>query len=160
MLSLVVLIALIMDFATGKVSNKLIIIGLLLGFFIPYIQDKKGNIIGFLLGAAAPVAILLLVFMIGGIGAGDIKLFAVIGGFIGVQGVLKCMITAFVIGAVISFVKILVYKNFFLCFHNIIRYLSQTYNTKKFQIYEREKSNTIHFTLPMFISILIYIVIW
>jgi prepilin peptidase CpaA len=145
-----------MDFATGKVSNKLIIIGIILGFVLQILFEGKDKIGNFLLGAMVPIIFLMLVFMIGGIGAGDIKLFSVIGVFLGARGVFTCIITAFIIGAVISLGKILISRNFYVYFNNLINYISEFFQTQKIQIYKREKNNTIHFTLPILISVLIY----
>lgn len=153
----VVLIAVILDFTTGKVSNKLILTGLFLSFILALIPGEKGGIIAYLSGVVTPIIILLLIFMIGGIGAGDVKLFAVIGGFIGYQGVFRCIIAAFIIGAVISLGKILFYKRLFLSFRNIIQYVFRVYQSQQIQVYKREKSNTIHFTLPILMSVLCYI---
>lgn len=95
--------------------------------------------------------------MIGGIGAGDVKLFAVIGGFIGYQGVLWCIVFAFIFGAILSVGKILIQKRFFLTLRNLGLYIFQIVQSKHIQVYKQEKSNTIHFTLPILISVLCYI---
>lgn len=145
-----------MDFATGKVSNQFIIIGLVLGFILQIILKGKSGIIPCIVGTIVPILVLMLVFMIGGIGAGDIKLFSVIGVFIGYQGVFTCIIASFVIGAFISIGKILINHNFLVCFNNIIRSFSQLYYSQTLPVYKREKSNTIHFTLPILISVIFY----
>lgn len=145
-----------MDFTTGKVSNKLIIVGLLIGFSLQIIRGGKENIGYFLIGALVPVLLLIVVFMIGGIGAGDIKLFSVVGMFLGPQGVFSCIIIAFLIGAILSLGKIIISCNIYIYFNHLINYISMTYQTKKIQVYKREKNNTIHFTLPILISVLIY----
>jgi prepilin peptidase CpaA len=145
-----------MDFVTGKVSNKLILPGLLSGLVFALILDGTRGLEEYFMGVMTPIVILILVFAIGGIGAGDVKLFAVIGGFIGAQGVFQCILASLMIGAVISLGKILINKTFFACFNNLINYISKTYYMQKYQIYKREKNNTIHFTLPIFISVLIY----
>jgi prepilin peptidase CpaA len=154
---LVVFIAVILDFTTGKVSNKLILIGLLFSFIFAVILGENNGLIYYLLGVITPIVTLLLLFIIGGIGAGDVKLFAVIGGFIGYQGAFRCIIVAFVIGAVISLGKILIYKRLTQSFRNIIQYVFRVYQTQQIQVYERENSNTIHFTLPILLSVLCYI---
>jgi len=155
-LLLVVVSAVIMDFSTGKVSNYLIIVGLIMGFFLQILSGGKEQIIYSLAGAVVPLVVLMLVFLIGGIGAGDIKLFSVIGLFLGAKGVFTCIVVAFIIGAVMSLGKILVSRNFYFYFNNLVHYVSSTYQSQKIQIYKREKRNTIHFTLPILISVLLY----
>lgn len=151
----VAVIAVILDFATGKVSNKLILIGLLLGLCLRFYQGGLNQVGNYLLGITVPFLALIVVFLIGGIGAGDIKLFSVIGGFVGAKDVLVCIVAAIFIGAVISIIKILMNKNFFVCFSHIIQFFSGFYQTQKIQVFKKEKSNTIHFTLPILISVLL-----
>ena len=150
------LIAVILDFTTGKVSNKLILYGFLLGFFFTVVVDKH-NIFYYLRGTFVPIFVLLVIFVIGGIGAGDVKLFAVIGGFIGYQGVFKCIIASFIFGAIIAVFKILIQRNLFQIFHNIGLFLFRIFQFKQIQTIERDKSNTIHFTLPILLGVLYYI---
>lgn len=151
---LVVLIAVIMDFSTGKVSNKLILFGLLIGFFIALIQKDANTLIHYLLGITLPILLLLCIFIIGGIGAGDVKLFAVIGGLIGFEATFRCILVAFLVGAVLAVVKILIQKNLFMTLKNISFYLSRIVLSKQFHVIERNSSNTIHFTLPILISVM------
>jgi prepilin peptidase CpaA len=146
-----------MDFSTGKISNYFIVAGLITGFVLQRLFGGNAQIIYSLAGAIIPILVLAVVFVIGGIGAGDIKLFSVIGVFLGVKGVFTCIVVSFIIGAVISLGKILVSRNFYLYFNNLINYVSLTYQSQKIQLYKKEKSNTIHFTLPIFISVLLYL---
>lgn len=151
-----VFIAVIMDFATGKVSNRLIVVGLIVGLVLQIVFGGKENIDNAFIGAIVPIIVLILVFIIGGIGAGDIKLFSVIGVFLGPRGVFICIIVAIVIGAIISLGKILMNRNFYIYFSNLFNYVSTLNQTNKIQLYKREKYNTIHFTLPILLSVLIY----
>jgi prepilin peptidase CpaA len=144
-----------MDFTTGKVKNIWILIGLIVGILLQIVVEKK-SIIEICAGAIVPFLILIGVFAIGGIGAGDVKLFSVIGVFIGVKGVFYCIIVSLVLGAIFSLGKILIHRKSFNYFHNFCQYLSSFYQTKKIQLYQKEKANTIHFTLPIFISVVIY----
>ncbi len=146
----------ILDFTTGKVSNKLILIGLLLSFVFTVVVNKH-SIIYYFLGVFLPIVLLLIIFVIGGIGAGDVKLFAVIGGFIGYQGVFQCIIVSFIFGAIIAIFKLLLERNLIKILRNISLYLFGIFQSKQIQTLEREKSNTIHFTLPILFSVLCYI---
>jgi len=55
-----------------------------------------------------PVIILYLFFLIGVLGAGDIKLFSLVGGFVNFKELTTCIMAAFVLGAIWSFVKLLI----------------------------------------------------
>ncbi|WP_099467368.1 A24 family peptidase [Konateibacter massiliensis] len=169
-MSLVAIIALIMDFSTGKVSNKLILAGFLMGFVCTVLFGGENKIAddlssveykaaGYLAGVVMPVVVLFPVFLTRGLGAGDIKLFAVIGGVIGWQEVLGCIILALVIGAALSIGKIIIHRTFFASFLNIAHYVAAVFQSKggQFPVISREQCSTIHFTLPILISVLCYV---
>ncbi len=144
------------DFATGNVSNKLILVGFISSFLFTVVVNNH-NIIYYFLGTLIPILVLLIIFMIGGIGAGDVKLFAVIGGFIGYQGVLKCILASFIFGAIIAVFKLLIQRNLIQTLHNIGLFIFRISQSEQIQTIEREKSNTIHFTLPILFGVLYYI---
>ena len=54
---------------------------------------------------------LYLFYLIGVLGAGDIKLFSVIGGFTNLKTLTDCVLAAFVAGAVIAVLKMLYMRN-------------------------------------------------
>lgn len=53
-----------------------------------------------LAGLATGLGLFFLIYLVGGIGAGDVKLMAAIGGFVGVYGVLSCGWLAIIVGGV------------------------------------------------------------
>lgn len=102
-----VLIATAMDLKYMRISNRLIIIGL--GIALVRRLFCEG-VIGVLTGIFQiffPIIILYLLFLIGALGAGDIKLFSVIGGFVNFKVLVWCMVYAFIVAAVFSLGKIL-----------------------------------------------------
>ena len=81
-----------------------------------------------LLRAAATMLILLPVYLAGGIGGGDVKLLTVIALFLGKQEMFLVVIFSFAIGALMGIAKI---------------------------IKERSLGQTIHFAMPVLISVLL-----
>lgn len=90
------------DFRSGRIPNQLIVGGLLAGLLCQVVQYKVAGIVLFLGGSLLPLFLLGLLFYFRMLGAGDIKLFCVVGGFLGAMALLKCMIWAVVFGAVWS----------------------------------------------------------
>ena len=66
------------------------------------VQYKAAGIVLFLGGSLLPLLLLGVLFYFRMLGAGDIKLFCVVGGFLGAMDLLKCMLAAVVFGAVWS----------------------------------------------------------
>ena len=72
--------------------------------------------------------ILLPIYIIGGLGGGDIKLLSVVALFLEKEELITCIVAAFLIGAVFGLIK---------------------------AIYKRNIKQTVHFALPLLISVLL-----
>lgn len=145
------------DIKTGKVSNRLILSGMAAGIIINGFMYGKVGIMHALSGITAPVIILFLLFLINGLGAGDIKLFAVTGAFLGARAVMSCIIISFLAGGISAILKIIYNHNFIPCLKSTGMYLVNIVMKKNLSCIERTKNNTIHFTIPIFISVLVYL---
>ena len=98
-----------MDFQTGKISNRLIVSGLIWGLAFRLMGDGMAGVLPFLIHISIPVILLFLLFSLRILGAGDIKLFSIAGGFLTLTQLCYLIPTAFIIGAVMGAGKI-VYK--------------------------------------------------
>ncbi len=119
------------DMRDGKIENRLVLAAFISGVFL---VGATGGAAGLFTGvkmAFIMTAALLVLFMIGGLGAGDIKLMAVISLCFPKQCVMM-VITAFIIAGVIAIFKML--------FRAV----------KRERIYIR--GETIHFSIPILIS--------
>lgn len=168
-LLLILLAAVYTDYRRGIVPNWIIVFGIVSGLFESFI---KGGLESFLLGIAAavlPVVLLYFVFMIGALGAGDLKLFSVVGSFLGIKGVLISLCIAFVIGAVISIIKMIRYHNFKERIYYFFSYVADIARSGKWTLYDTRlnedssKSSSenipehkIHFALPILLGTLMY----
>lgn len=129
-LILVLIICLVTDIRYQKIYNKVIFPGLiaalLLHFIIYGFTGLKTSFIGFFIG----FFILLIPYLLDGIGAGDVKLLALIGALKGSEFVLNTALYMSVIGGAMAVVMILFHKEplkflkelnlwFFSVFHNI-----------------------------------------
>jgi len=103
------LIAAIMDIRFQKISNRLIVTGLGVGLIRRlWLEGSAGFLTG-VIQIMLPVIFLYLLFLIGALGAGDIKLFSLIGVFVNLKELATCVIVAFVIGAIWSLVRIILH---------------------------------------------------
>jgi prepilin peptidase CpaA len=97
-LSLVVLIAAATDLRTRRIPNWLTFAALPVGLAA---QTIYGD--GFwqgLLGACGGFAVLFALFAIGASGAGDVKLFTVVGSFVGIRNMLMVFVLVALIGGI------------------------------------------------------------
>lgn len=98
-----------MDFGNEKISNRLIVSGLFWGLAFRLLGEGSAGVVHFLVNISIPVILLFLLFQMRAIGAGDIKLFSVAGGFLTTKQLLYVMLAAFAAGAAIGLIK-LVYR--------------------------------------------------
>lgn len=98
-----------MDFGNEKISNRLIVSGLFWGLAFRLLGEGSAGVVHFLVNISIPVILLFLLFQMRAVGAGDIKLFSVAGGFLTTKQLLYVMLAAFAAGAAIGLIK-LVYR--------------------------------------------------
>lgn len=106
-LSAILLAAVWMDIRTQKISNRLIFFGLGLGLFFRMCEYGAMGVLLFLRNISIPVIVFYLLFLMHALGAGDIKLFSVISGFVNLDGLCSCIFFAFLFGAGIALVRML-----------------------------------------------------
>lgn len=111
-----------MDLKSYKISNHLIIFGLIIGILFNFFEYGWTSISISFLGILLPILLLFPLFLIKALGAGDIKLFSVLGSFYGVTYVFKIIVAAFIIGAVMSLVYLIKYKQVFYRLHYLVTY--------------------------------------
>lgn len=104
-------IAAVTDIQSLRISNRLIVSGLFLGCFFQILELGVKGIGVFLLNVSIPVILLYLLFLIRALGAGDIKLFSMIGGIWGLQVLCITIAVSFLVAAAMSLCKILYHRN-------------------------------------------------
>lgn len=120
------LLAVITDLRSYKISNHLILTGIITGILFDLYEYGQAGISLWLPGILLPVILLFPLFLIKALGAGDIKLFSVIGSFYGAAYVLKSIAAAFILGAVMSLIYLLKYKMVFSRFRHLFNYIRRS----------------------------------
>jgi prepilin peptidase CpaA len=151
--------AVLFDLKSGKIPNGLIFTGLLWGAAYQLITRGIMGGILFLGGAALPVLLLGILYYFRMMGAGDIKLFCVTGGFLGPAACLSCMAAAILIGGVISLAIMLYHRNLgqrLLFFSDYIYHYSKE---KQWSSYLEKTSSAdrFYFSVPILLGILSYL---
>ena len=101
-LGLTLSIAALTDWREQKIYNKLLIPAFLFALVIHTFQSGLSGFTSSLMGAFIGFVLLLLPYILGGMGAGDVKLLAVIGAFGGSSFVLTSFLYGAIIGGLIS----------------------------------------------------------
>ena len=130
-------VAMIMDIRTAKVDNGWIL---------------------FAVGSIMPLFLIVL-FIFGMMGAGDIKLFCALGGVMGLGAIWKCILFSFLAGACIAVVLLIFNHNFCERILYFIKYAENTVSTGKITPYRSKDISApenFHFTIPVFVSVLLY----
>lgn len=156
----VLIAAVIMDLRTRKIKNWLILVGLTSGFLLRLVIEGKAGVISFLAGSLFPVILLFVLFLFRIIGAGDVKLMAVTGGFLGIHSILRCIIITFILSAGFALIKILKYHNLRNRMQYLANYLSKLMKTKKLEPYYQESmedKHILYMSVFIFLSVILYL---
>jgi prepilin peptidase CpaA len=116
------LIAVWTDIKSHRISNNLILTGIIIGIltntFLPHGNGFISNLLGALgfvksvIGLFTGFALLAPLYILRGMGAGDVKLVAMIGAFSGASTVISIVLMTFVIGGVLSIIFALYSRSF------------------------------------------------
>ena len=106
-LLLFVVTAVVSDFRRMKISNRLIFIGILIALGFRISQYGIREAIYVLWNISFPVILLYLFYLLGALGAGDVKLFSLIGSFVNFKELVWTIVFAFGIAALFSLAKML-----------------------------------------------------
>ena len=94
------------DLATGKIENKLLLASVIPGIALDYYMGGVSLVFMGLKMAVIMIGALFILFILKGLGAGDIKLLSVIGIFLPEQ-VVSITVAAFIIAGVLSVLRML-----------------------------------------------------
>ena len=159
-LLLLLIAAVFMDFQYNRIFNGWILFGILIGLFFRVRENGLYGIYGAGISMALSFGILFPVYKIGGIGAGDVKLFVMIGSFVSADFLLHAILYSFVIGGALSIGKIVLEENFRERMQYFLSYLRDVFCKRQWKFYGEDmienyrsyQSNKIHFALPVLIG--------
>lgn len=158
-LLLLLFLSALADLKTDRIPNGFIVLGIVIGMTgsLWRCSNPGRPVVSMLL------AFLLLypLFKIGALGAGDVKVFMMIGSFMGVRELTVVMAAAFVIGAVCSLIKLIAQHDGRERMYYFLSYILEVARTRQWRIYgeymaqdyERYRRNKIHFTVPVLFSV-------
>lgn len=150
--------AVIMDVRNTSIDNGWILFSMCVGLYLKICIDGLRAIPFFFTGSLIPLAVLGIFFYFRMLGPGDIKLFCVLGGYMGVPSIIWCIIVSFLIGAVISLSILIFYGIFCQRIRYFYEYLQDCLRTGGRKPYYKKGMmlENIHFTVPVLLSVVLY----
>ena len=147
------------DLCTEKISNRLIFFGIGIGLFFQLKEHGAVGILYFFIYISIPVIVFYLLFLMHALGAGDVKLFSVIGVFLNMSGLCRCVFLAFLFGAGISLFRMVKEKSLRQRMKSLMDYAKRTVHTGQVTSYRssRNAADTICFSVPILMGYLCYL---
>lgn len=150
-------LAVFWDFYARRIPNKLIVSGLLTGLAWQWCANGPPGLWMFAAGTVLPVILLGILHYFKMIGAGDLKYFMIVGGFVGPALCLKCVCISFLIAAVISLVTVVRFRILMKRLILLIQYIKNYVHTGIWVPYIENEENPayVHLSLPIFLGSLL-----
>lgn len=159
---ILLLIAMWYDWKSYRIPNQLILVGLGTSFLYQCFYHKGAGIESWLLGIGISFLIMFPFSLVRMIGAGDVKLTMVIGGFLGLRVTIKILCIAFIIGAVFSLGKMLWHRNLLYRLQYLANYTFMVVARRKIMRYQEadgeiDEKIVIRFAIPMAIAFFVVV---
>lgn len=143
LLFIILAVAVIMDMCFDKIYNEWICLAAVTGLSYAVWKGGTNGLIWALLSMSIPVFLLYPLFMIGGLGAGDIKLLAIVGCFLTVKETMVCLEISFLIGAVFSLLKMIAERSFLQRMQYLFSYVHDVVKSGEWKLYEQNREGSI-----------------
>lgn len=161
----VLVLATLWDVNTGKVPNKLFVFGVIICQAYLLMQGSVEAASLALIYGILIMLVMFPIFAIGGIGAGDIKLMMLLPTCFSIKESVKVIFLSMILGAVIGIVRLMVFRISKDCIIRVIEYFLKIIHQKEILIYNQMSEiksgclgkNQIHFTIPLLVSVVIWI---
>ncbi len=146
----------ICDFRSYKVSNVIPVTGWILALIVRFVEGGITGIIGWSQGTVVLFLIGTFVYLTGAIGGADVKMFSVIGAFLGVNVGITVVVISLMAGALIGVIKMTVEGTFISRIRHIAEYVKCCVMRGELIKYEAgyEGGGVIHFMLPIMIAVI------
>jgi len=152
-------VAVLTDLRWKRIPNTLIFGGLILGMTWQLLKWGLSGSLIFLGGTGIPILLLGSLYYFRMLGAGEVKLFAVLGGFLGARGIFSCILAAFLVGGVLSLLLMVVRGNLVKRFWYFRNYVTAAFGGQSWRPYRsvKERDGEFCFSIPVFISVMCWI---
>ncbi|MBQ9990875.1 MAG: prepilin peptidase [Lachnospiraceae bacterium] len=163
LLAALLFFAAVWDLWKKKIPNLIICTGYVLGLARLMPVQNMETVSTHFMGMILPILICIPLYLIGALGAGDIKLLSMAGFFLPVQETLHCLFLSFVLAGIISLIFLIQKKLLISRLGYAGRYILDCLKSGRLKAYYppgdegrvMRQNSSISFALPIFISTLI-----
>lgn len=143
-----------MDLRSDKIRNEWICIGILAGCVLMLLPQSFPDWNSFISGILIPILIGWIPFRMRAIGAGDVKLFIVIGCLNGGRDVFYCIFLSFLLAAGISLSRLLSLRQLKISLIYCIQFFQKIITQRKIEAYpgRMQEDHIIHFSAAVFLG--------
>ena len=106
-------ISAIIDFRTQKIPNLITIPALIIALLYHFFTNGIDGLIFSLLGLATGIGLLIIPYMLGGMGAGDAKLMGAVGAVLGSKSVFVAFLLTALVGGIYALITIALHRKQF-----------------------------------------------
>lgn len=148
--------AVLEDFRSRKIPNWWILFGFSIGL-LSLLEKRTNPYYYYISGCAVPFFLLILLYCIRVLGAGDIKLFMVAGLFLGRKEILQVIAWSFLFGGIYAFIKLLRKRCFRQRFSSLFSYVKRIAVKGKIEAYVTDgwkEEMVLHFSLCILLGYL------
>jgi prepilin peptidase CpaA len=110
-LSFILMASSVIDLRSQRIPNFLTLPGILISLIYSTMLNGIDGFVFSILGVAAGIGCLIIPWLMGAMGAGDVKLMGAVGGFLGAKGALSAFLIIALVGGAYALVLRLVYKD-------------------------------------------------
>lgn len=145
-------ISVITDMKCYKVKNMMISFFITMGVVLNIIFINRGDCFSNIMGLFVPFIVLMPLYILKMLGAGDIKLFCSIGLLLGVKDIMYSIMFSYLFGFVLAVFIMLAQDNFAARFKRLYIYLKCSILTMSILPYDdlnTQSDGRMHFTIPI-----------
>lgn len=153
-------LAVISDLRCYKVKNTMTFGFALLGILYSIYIGNSAMVISSMLGIVVPIVLLMPLYLLRTLGAGDIKLFCSIGAWLGFGSIILIIINSFLAGGIIAFTLMLTSRSLRSRWMHLVRYIKNCIlimDISPYDSFEDKCEGKMHFTLAIASGILLFL---
>ncbi len=148
------------DLSTQRVPNELIVLGIITGGYLQFSQYGPWGGLVLLEDIFIPFLLMYVIYRVGGIGAGDVKLMMALSAIIGFRAILSIMIYSTIVAGLYALIDLIRSKQLIYRVGLFARHLGRCVTGRRIYLYNPidKEVTEIHFTVCMLCAYVFWIV--
>lgn len=136
------------DLVDRHIPNELLMLGAITGGYL-FVQNNEGGLMIFMWRWLWPILLLYLFYLIGGLGAGDVKLIGCLGLYLPGKIILQMILYSFLIGGAFAFLRLIQTRRLYDGCYAFSRHFVNCLSTKQISAYNSKVTAgyELHFTI-------------